>query len=233
MNCIEFRQLKLADPYQVSSEANEHKLTCSKCSRFENEILDLDSTLRSALSVDVPEGFAAKVLLSQSLQSHPRRPKRWVWLSMAASFFLAIIIYQVPTNAAIGEEIISHLEHEAHQVHGKSGDINSLEAQQILTVVDAELASSLGKTTYASKCLMGDQLVAHFVVEDGGVAYTLIVIPTEIDQTQSFKSEHWHGLITPHAIGTLAVIANTDTDPTADLSRVAARYGSVIKRSTI
>ena len=92
MNCIEFRQLKLVDPYEVSESATEHRLTCVSCSRFESEILNLDSTLRHALSVEVPDGFAAKVLLNQSLQSHPRRPTRWVWLSMAASFFLAIII---------------------------------------------------------------------------------------------------------------------------------------------
>jgi hypothetical protein len=233
MNCIEFRQLMLADPYEVNNSAIEHGSNCIGCSRFESEILTLDGTLRHALSVDVPEGFAAKVLLNQSLQSHPRKPTRWVWLSMAASFFLAIIVYQVPIDAALGDEIITHLEHEAHQVHGNSGDISTPEIQQVLYAVDGELDSTLGKITYASKCLMGDQLVAHFVVEDGGVPYTLIIIPTEIDRQQLFKNELWRGLITPHETGSLAVVANAETDPEVNLHTIAERYGNAIKQTKI
>ncbi|MCH7744412.1 MAG: DUF3379 family protein, partial [Proteobacteria bacterium] len=85
MNCLEFRQLKLSDPDCISEEASLHRSGCPECARFEREIHELDASVHMALTVAVPEGFAAKVLLNQSLQAHPRRPKRWYWMSMAAN----------------------------------------------------------------------------------------------------------------------------------------------------
>lgn len=59
--------------------------------------------VKSELTVAVPVGLAAKSLFSQAIQSSPRQPVRWYWLSMAASFFAAILtvgtLVSVSTNA--------------------------------------------------------------------------------------------------------------------------------------
>jgi hypothetical protein len=122
MNCIEFRQLKLAEPHVSNRAADAHKLDCPTCTKFEQGIHQLDESIYSALSVAIPEGLAAKVLVNQSLQSHPRRPMRRYLLGMAASFLLAIFVFQLAPVDALEDEIITHMDHEAHQVHGKSGD---------------------------------------------------------------------------------------------------------------
>lgn len=233
MNCIEFRQLKLADPNAFSEEVTQHRSSCSTCAGFEREIQNLDDSVRIALTVAVPEGFAAKVLLNQSRQSHPRRPTRWYWLSMAASFFMAIFVFQLSTAESLDEEIITHLDHEAHQVHGKFGDIGSVEVRKVLYAVGGDIDDSLGKVTYASKCYMDEQLVAHFVVENDGKPYTLIVIPRESKRQYSFRSEHWHGVITPHATGSLAVITSAQAESTPDLLRIAKHYSDSIKQRSI
>lgn len=230
MNCLEFRQLKLSDPYCISEEADLHQSGCSNCSRFEREIRGLDDSIRSALTVAVPEGFAAKVLLNQSLQSHPRRPKRWYWLSLAASFLLAVILYQF-LPGTLEEDIFSHMEYE--QVHDLPGDISEEEVRKVLYAVRGDVDSTLGKVTFASICFVNNQLAAHFVVEDGDERYTLMIIPEEIDHQLPFQNDRWRGLIIPHATGSLAIIAGVQSEFTPDLLRVAERYGDSIKRITI
>jgi Protein of unknown function (DUF3379) len=233
MNCLEFRQLKLADPYTSNKEANLHQSGCSSCAMFEREIHELDDSLRTALTVAVPEGFAAKVLLNQSLQSHPRRPTRWYWLSLAASFFFAVALFQFSPADTLDDEIVAHMDNEVHQVHGKSGDISESAVRAVLLAVGGDIDHPLGTVTYASKCLMDDMLVAHFVVKDGEDTYTLILIPEEINDDLPFLTERWRGMVTPHPTGSLAVIASTQSLPAPDFLRLAKRYGSAIKRTTI
>ncbi len=87
MNCIEFRHLILTEPSAKPSDAEAHLETCAQCTRFKQEILDLDSDIEKALSIDVPEGLAARILLNQSLKQSPRFQTRWVQFAMAASFW--------------------------------------------------------------------------------------------------------------------------------------------------
>ena len=70
MNCLEFRQLALADPYDPA--LTEHAAGCVKCTKFRQEILDMDSDLEKAFAIPVPEGLAARVLLNQSLSDRPK-----------------------------------------------------------------------------------------------------------------------------------------------------------------
>lgn len=235
MNCIEFRQLKLADPYSPGEEASQHKSTCARCAAFEREIHDLDDSVREALTIAVPEGFAAKVLLNQSLQSQPRRPTRWFWLSMAASLFIAVFLFQLYPAEALDNDIILHLDHEAHGVHGKSGDITLADVKTVLFAVGGSIDDSLGlgKVTYASECYIGDKLVAHFVVENGGDPYTLIIVPTQRERQLVFQSERWYGVITPHATGSLALIATARTESATKVKSLAKHYGEAIKQLPI
>jgi hypothetical protein len=233
MNCLEFRRLKLTEPYCVSKEAALHASNCPGCSRFQQETNELDDSLRTALTVEIPEGLAAKVILNQSLKHNPRRPTRRYWLSLAASFLIAITLIPFLPTQTLDAEIITHLDHEAHQVHGKSGDIDNGEVANVLLAAGGEINDSLGTVTYASKCMMDDQLIAHFVVKNGNETYTLMLIPEEIDNIIPFQSERWHGLIVPHAAGSLAVIASRQTGSSVDFLQLAERYSTAIKRSSI
>ena len=152
---------------------------------------------------------------------------------MAASFFFAVVVFQFLAVETLDAEIITHMDHEAHQVHGKSGDISDGEVRNVLLAVGGDVDHSLGTVTYASKCLMDDMLVAHFVVKDGDETYTLIVIPQKIDRDLPFQTERWRGVIMPHPTGSLAVIASTQTKSTPNFLQIAKRYGASIKRTTI
>lgn len=89
MNCLECRQLILADPDDTA--CTEHLSGCEQCTRFREEIVAMDHDVALAFKVPVPEGLAARVLLNQSL-THRQKTTTWVRYSLAASFAAALVI---------------------------------------------------------------------------------------------------------------------------------------------
>jgi hypothetical protein len=92
MNCLEFRQVILADPHDATLDA--HAASCEQCGRFREEILSMDKDIEQALNVPIPENLAARVLLKQSLSS-TTRSTTWVRYGLAASFAAALVISAV------------------------------------------------------------------------------------------------------------------------------------------
>ena len=231
MQCLEFRQLKLTDPYVNDQDANEHRDVCTACRAFEREIQNLDATTKEALSVDVPEGFAAKILLNQALQPQQRRPTRSSWLGMAASFFaLAIgsVAYLQLSRAPIEVSVLEHIEHEQVITDRK---LEAAHIQQVMYSVDAESSALPGEIIYASNCIIDGELVAHLVVRDKDQELTLVLIPhNQITGAIAIQTGDWHGVIQPHATGSLAILARSEL---ADIEGAAAQYGRAIRKRTI
>jgi len=231
MQCLEFRQLKLTDPYVNDQDANEHRDVCAACRAFEREIRDLDATTKEALSVDVPEGFAAKILLNQALQPQPRRPTRSTWLSMAASFFaLAVgsIAYLQLSHAPMEVSVLEHIEHEQVITDRK---LEPAHIQQVMYSVDAESSALPGEIIYASNCIIDGELVAHLVVRDEDRELTLVLIPhNPINGAIAIETGDWHGVIQPHATGSMAILSRSEL---ANIQGTAAQYGRAIRKRTI
>jgi len=231
MQCLEFRQLKLTDPYVSDQDANEHRDVCAACRAFESEIRNLDATINEALSVDVPEGFAAKILFNQALQSPPRRPTRKYWLSMAASFFaLAVgsIAYLQLSHAPVELAVLEHIEHEQVIIDHK---VEPAHIQQVMYSVNAEASALPGKIVYASNCIIDGELVAHLVVRNEDQELTLVLIPHDtINASIAIQTQDWHGIIQPHAAGSLAILARSEF---VNIEGAAAQYGRAIRKRTI
>ena len=89
MNCLEFRRLALADPYDPALNAQAE--SCAKCAKFRNELIEKDSSIEKALNVEVPDDLAAGILLNQALKES-NDIRTWVRYSMAASFAAALVL---------------------------------------------------------------------------------------------------------------------------------------------
>jgi hypothetical protein len=233
VNCLEFRRLRLSDPYTNSAELYSHKSECETCRKFDEDNLQFDKNLYQALKVNVPDGLAAKVLLNQSLQPEPRMSARWSWMSIAASFLLAgmFTLYQVSTTASIDEALVDHIKEEQHVVFARSTLLEDAQIKQVLNSIDLNTDSSFGKVTFAANCLIDGEMVGHFVVEQGNASYTLFVVPGENGgKLVEFESDDWHGIISPHRSGSsLAVISNDPAggDKEAMLS-IVTRVGMAV-----
>jgi len=234
MNCLEFRQLKLSDPHAQDSDADEHCETCKTCQQFLAEIVQLDQNVAAALRVAVPEGFAAKILLNQSLQNNPRWPTRRLWLtSMAASFFALILfasVYntnnvQTTKDAQLSQAIIEHMPHENELVVTLHERIDDAEIHEVLASVNLFTNQNLGNVVYATTCKLQGQLVAHLVVEQDSKQFTMIIAPfNELDTSTTFYSNEWRGFVTPQQKGMLSVIAEPSVASPEQVMRVTNLY---------
>ena len=153
MNCLEFRRKTLIDPGNQTPAMTMHQDTCSTCANFFEQMSRQDELIREAIDIDVPEGFAARILLNQSLQSQSRRPTRWYWLSLAASFLVALMLVPLFTGddhehiASVdyhGTEILAHME--AHDVfhHDSSMPAKAMDVQQVLANANTAVPDEIG-----------------------------------------------------------------------------------------
>ncbi len=210
MNCIEFRQKILSDPYSESALADAHRDNCERCREFEDEISNLDGNINQAMSVEVPEGLAARVMLNHSLQQTPRKPTRRLWLSMAASLFAATVIaYQVFFQQnGMQEPILAHADHQPHEFY--SAEHLPISNDQLESVLGAFNASgSIENVVYASICPLNGERAAHLVIKDGEDQYTVMLIPDRSPgKVFEMNNAIWRGFVSPHPAGALAVLAD-------------------------
>lgn len=228
MNCLEFRQLKLCDPNTEDAAANNHRDSCDACAQFEQEISGLDQTINQALSVAVPEGLAARILLNRSLKQPQRKPTRWLWLSMAASFFAIVAVsYQLYQETPLAAPLLAHINHKPHEFYGAEHHaIANDELQQVLNTFGIE--ASIENVVYAAVCPVDGDEAAHIVIKDGKDQYTVMLLPQySPSKTYDIDDGMWRGYISPHPAGAIAIIADSDhTHAVARLKEIKNKYSS-------
>jgi hypothetical protein len=133
MNCLEFRRLALADPYDPALDAQAE--SCAKCAKFRNELIEMDSSIEKALNVEVPDDLAAGILLNQSLKES-NDTRTWVRYSMAASFAAALVLGGYLLNSSQThtppDTPIAAVEPEVATEVVKTELVNSPEAQKAM-----------------------------------------------------------------------------------------------------
>ena len=213
MNCLDFRRAALADPRLARTEPAlaEHAAACDVCRRFAGELAALDAEIERALDVPVPEGLAARIMLRTS----GRRRQRWVPVSAAAAAALtAVTVLTIAVfvrEPAFAETLVDHIENEVHQVHGKSGTIDDSRLAYTVAQSGARLLhadAALPRVVYASNCVIDGQLAAHFVIETAEGQYTVMLLPDATGPASRFASGRWHGVLTQHGHGQVAVITD-------------------------
>jgi hypothetical protein len=233
MNCLEFRHLILTDPYAKLRESEAHLETCAQCTRFQQEILDLDSDIEKALSVEVPEGLASRILLTQSLKKKPTRP--WVQYAMAASVFAALLFgvtfltneTSVPNHGST--LMIANAAHQPHEFYGSEHQPIPQENVALL-LARLNLTASIDNVVYAAVCPVGDESAAHLVIKDGDDQYTVMLLPDQSpSKMYTVNDQLWRGYISPHPAGALAVLAEAqDANAIARIREVTDKLQTAI-----
>ncbi len=200
MNCLETRRLTLINPQDSHPARLTHLRECDTCARFAGQLVAQDELIRTATKVDLPEGFAARVLLNQSLQPTSRRPTRGTWLGLAASFLLAITLLPALIQDAFYSpfetELVAHVT--AHDVFTQNPDNHVTEPaklRQILLSAGTEIPENAGNITYASTCVIDGEIMAHLLVENGEQQYVVFLMPLRSVPERSFSRANWAGQI--------------------------------------
>ena len=195
MNCLEFRRLTLIDPSNQSPALMDHLDQCAACTNFAEQMVRQDELIKEASVIDVPEGFAARILLNQSLQSQSRRPTRRYWLGLAASLLIGVLVIPafISTGPYQAEDLIAHVD--AHDVLSADHAIHTDEMQirQVLANAGTAMPNEMNNVIYAATCVIDGEHVAHLLVKNGEHEYVVFLIPQSIPINRSFNSARWNG----------------------------------------
>lgn len=210
MNCLESRRLTLINPNDENPARLAHNKICASCSLFLEKMLLQDELIRDAANVDTPEGFAARILLNQSLQSASRRPTRVVWLGLAASFFLAVALLpslmQDLFYRPLETELVAHVD--AHDMLGSPVQVaDPSKIRRVLAAAGTGMPSNFGNILSATTCVVDGEVMAHLLVESGEDQYIVFLIPQSSLNERSFEHDDWAGQIARVNNRSIAVLA--------------------------
>ena len=197
MNCLECRRLTLINPDDEHPARLAHLESCPQCASFAADLQAQDELIREATTVDLPEGFAARILLNQTLQHQSRRPTRFVWLSLAASLLLAAVflpsLIQDAFYRPFETELISHVNaHDVLAQHGGHEDVSSAaKIEKVLAASGAGLPADITNVIYASTCVVDGETMAHLLVEYGNNEYVVFLMPERDLDERQFQRAGW------------------------------------------
>lgn len=214
MNCTEYRRLIETDPSSCAEVLSAHAAGCAGCSDFTRRVRRLDRRLHEALLVPVPEDLEARILLRQAFQEprqHPAR-RRPVW-ALAASVLLVLglafsggwIYYDA--QKALERDVIAVVNTATYAMDAR-GPVSPEQVATAFEPIGFRLTESLGKVSFAGKCLVQGKVAGHMILRRDGQPITLIFIPDRLRlHLASFASDRWRGMLVPVESGTVAIVA--------------------------
>ncbi len=240
MNCLAYRKRLLEDPQAVTKEMHAHRDRCHSCAAFTQRVECFETNLRPAVRVAPPEGLAERILLRQSLgeEAPVTAPSRRRLLSLAASVAivsigLGAVLYRWRggqdhlTKPELARELVAHLL-GAHRP-GLGAVTHAVEADEINTLlarvgyVDSE---ALGAVDNAWPCTFRDQPTAYLVLRGKVGPVVALVLPQALAaRSHRFAGPYLNGVVMPCGHGTVAVMAQTNTD----LEAVAIQLHSALE----
>lgn len=235
MNCLAFRRDVMSDPSRALIDATRtHLAECPSCRKFYADIASLDRKIHRALSVEVPEGLAARALLRYAFNCRHRFLSR-LGVGLAACFVAAALgigAWRMNLPAIDDELLLAHVEKESTLVEQVAGSVQTAMIHKVLNEVRADTVTSLPDVTFAANCVVQGKLIAHLAIQSQGRRYTVLVIPHEAPYRPVWVERHgWRGKIAPHATGSLAVVTRRhefDPDRITDIMEQFKR--SLVKK---
>ncbi len=201
MNCLECRRLTLIDPNDQNPARATHLATCSGCSTFADQMLKQDELIREAAHIEVPEGFAARILLNHSLQPAPRRPARRLWLGgLAATLLLGMAMAPALLNnffyKPFEDDLLAHIsKHDVFAGHEHREVSSPGKIEEVLLAANTAMPGEIGNILYASTCVIDGETMAHLLVANGDEEYVVFVMPQRSVIDRAFSREGWSGML--------------------------------------
>jgi len=216
MNCEDYRQATSAEPSFDGGAS--HVSECADCQAFRREILALDSTIASALSIDVPElqmPELAEIEFDNVVSIEPsRRRIAPVWLAAAATIVIGVVLgFRMIGNdvvyESLADEIIAHLDHEAAALVVTDTPVSDGKLSKVVPANIAQLDHSAGLITYAQSCEINGKTVPHLVMQGQSGPVTILLMPDErISAAVDLSGEHIRGVLLPVGDGSIAIIGD-------------------------
>jgi hypothetical protein len=218
MNCEDYKKALTADP--EFEDDSGHAASCAPCQAYRNELLALDTRLKAALEIDVPEFKMPELpdldtdnVIAMTGRRSLSKP---TWLALAASVLLAAVIgiRMTDTGESYGtleSQVLAHLDHERGSLQVTSTPVSDSGLLRAVPENVASMNHDAGLITYAQSCSINGKKVPHLVIQGEYGPITILLMPDEeVAKASSFEGVNTQGIILPVGGGSIAIIGERE-----------------------
>ncbi|MEF1308850.1 DUF3379 domain-containing protein [Vibrio mytili] len=227
MDDLEFRRRILSDPKHLDKETLQSLKDNETNRKFVDDVLDLDAKINQAMSIDVPEDLADKILFTQSSASHhekvhkPMFARKALALAASIAFTAGLLVGQVnwgnvllpPAHASLAEMAIKHVVNEEAFVRHLDENVpNSQINAKMLPFQYHFIDQFPYHVYYLNHCGFGKSNAVHMVFQGNKGKVTLFMTAITSDQQVTFKEDGMNGSIVPMGNVSMILIGEHDED---------------------
>jgi len=239
MDELEFRRRIMSDPKQRDSEITEAIRSSDKNSQFAEEILDLDKKIAQAMSVDVPDDLADRILFNQTsaAESNVVRPnfaRKAMAMAASVAFVAGLLVGQInwgnfvvsPAQASLASTAMKHVVDEKPFVAHLDEQVQSNQINAKMMPFDHQLSETFPyHVYYLNHCGFGKSNALHMVFqgEKGKVTLFLTGIPS--DKAVDFNKDGMAGIVEPMGDTSLILVG----DEGENVAKIAESIANIIK----
>ncbi len=232
MNCIDFRRIVDTGLHTTDEVFARHKRECLTCNAHAQRALQLDSHLRKAVRVPVPENLASRILLKQVFESAKRRSRRKRQiLALAASVLLTASVVGVTSRYFSGpglDEVVVALVDEAERTLPVGEPVSVSHIRSVLKSVGVGLGQDIGEVTFVGPCVVRGKVAGHVMLRGKTAPISVLLMPGERVSARALFVDGGHrGVLLPAKSGAIAIVAA----PGEALEAIEVRVRSAVRWS--
>lgn len=203
MDDLTFRRHAYGEPNSQDEDFLRHIIDHPNDGLLVSELKSLDKELVKALSIEVPDDLAAKILLRQQLNSHQERRKNTGYLmAMAASIAFVVgvsfsLLTLTPVN--LSANALAHVYHEPKALAMDQNlgfeDVN-FKLAGLTGMKQAKFVQQPGKIYFTTYCDFQGVQGLHLVMQGEHGKVTVFIIPVEKRMVleEAFADNKYQGL---------------------------------------
>lgn len=225
MNCEEYKQAVAADP--AFEDDTGHAALCQSCADFRAQMISLDKSIASAMTIDVPplqmpELPAIDALADNVVSLQPKRKPTFTmptWIGIAAGLALAAVIgvqfvaNDSLTDQALATEILAHVDHELWTMQVTDESVTDARLSEVMAANEGTMSTGIGLVSYAQSCIINGRTIPHLVVQGKDGPITVLLMPEEmVSMPVELDGQGVTGMIFPMGDGSVAIVGDRNTN---------------------
>ncbi|KJY83092.1 chemotaxis protein [Vibrio galatheae] len=239
MDELEFRRRILSEPKLRDSDINAAITANEQNAQFAEEILDLDKQIVKAMTVDVPEDLADRILFNQSstTQGNVIRPnfaRKTMAMAASVAFVVGVLVGQVnwgnlvvsPAQASLATTAIKHVVDEKPFVESLDEQVPSSQINAKMVPFDHQLSDTFPyHVYYLNHCGFGKSNALHMVFQGEKGKVTLFLTGIAADQVVNFDQDGMSGAVQPMGNNSLIVVGTEGEN----ITKIVESLSKIIK----
>lgn len=231
MNCAEFKQCLLIDPYHLDQGCQKHLQSCTHCQQHYDQFIAFEQSLKAGLQEQTDPDDALHNRLNQHfLTSRNQRRRKRMLISMAAGLFFLVVgvvfVQHGLHQQRLPSFVLAHIDHEFEQLKNKMV-LSQTELGHYFSSYDSDYLSALKTVTYIEECWMRTGYGLHLIFQGEQGPVTFLLMPNEpVDQAMEVVSESFQGRVYPFGSGSMAIVGypGESVERVAEMLRMAKKH---------